>query len=183
MRNVATAKVEGVEFTRMGQKGILGRYPLHFHLMKNKVNDGFYAKHNSFHHNYQRCIAIHDTNGITVQWNVAYNTTGHCYFLEDGAEMYNLFEDNLGITALKGNLIPSDEEPTLYWITNPVNTFRRNVAVGGTFGFWYSLPLHPIGASAPDYVNSNTVWPRWMPLLELSNNVAHSAQRTGLMVN
>ena len=65
-----------VEFTSMGQLGVLGRYPLHFHLMRDQVGKGIYAKDNSFHHNFQRCVAIHDSNGILVQNNVAYNTIG-----------------------------------------------------------------------------------------------------------
>lgn len=32
VRRANSAHVEGVELTSMGQKGILGRYPLHFHV-------------------------------------------------------------------------------------------------------------------------------------------------------
>ncbi len=31
--NGGTARIEGVELTRMGQRGILRRYPIHFHLL------------------------------------------------------------------------------------------------------------------------------------------------------
>lgn len=31
MRNVAAAQIQGVEFVQMGQQGVLGRYPVHFH--------------------------------------------------------------------------------------------------------------------------------------------------------
>jgi hypothetical protein len=54
---------------------------------------------NSVHDSLQRCYVIHGTNGLTIQENVSYNTTGHCYFLEDGLEINNRFINNVGITA------------------------------------------------------------------------------------
>jgi hypothetical protein len=72
-----------------------------------------------------------------VKDNVAYNTNGHCYFLEDGGEEYNTFDHNLGINArgvpnLKEDplqIIPTDSSPSIFWITNPNNTFINNAAV------------------------------------------------------
>src|SRR5436190_9480307 len=43
-------------------------------------------------------------------------------------------------------LLPSDNTVATYWITNPDNTFRDNVAAGSdSNGFWMSLPEHPQG--------------------------------------
>src|SRR5262249_18690507 len=48
--------------------------------------------------------------------------------------------------ASKDVLLPSDNTVATYWITNPDNTFRDNVAAGSdSNGFWMSLPEHPQG--------------------------------------
>lgn len=126
----------------------MGRYPIHFHFMKNVIGKGFYARDNSIHNSYQRCVVIHGnstklihclpsiaSDGILIKDNVAYNNGGQCYFLEDGAETYNTFDHNLGINALPIadedplQIIPTDSSPSTFWITNPNNTFTNNAAV------------------------------------------------------
>src|SRR5690606_4260006 len=43
-------------------------------------------------------------------------------------------------------LIPSDNTVATFWITNPDNVYRDNVAAGSDAnGFWLSLPEHPNG--------------------------------------
>ena len=76
---------------------------------------------------------------------VCYDNIGHAYFLEDGAETGNVFEGNLGLAtrrpATGEQVLPSDVAPATFWITNPDNTYRRNVAAGSSgFGFWFALP-------------------------------------------
>lgn len=48
---------------------------------------------------------------------------GHCFTLEDGGEVDNVFRNNLGALSKKvSTLISNDEtddEPSTYWITNP----------------------------------------------------------------
>ena len=55
----------GVEFTKMGQKGVLARYPFHFHFMGDQIGKGHFVHENSFHHNYQRCLTVHGTSVST----------------------------------------------------------------------------------------------------------------------
>jgi hypothetical protein len=44
----------------------------------------------------------------------------------------NLFEGNLGFHTLVSNaLLNTDTTPASFWITNPNNTYRNNVAAGG----------------------------------------------------
>ena len=43
----------------------------------------------------QRCIVLHNTDDVMVKNNVAYNTKGHCYILEDGSEQNNSLFNNL----------------------------------------------------------------------------------------
>ena len=49
------------------------------------------------HDTYNRCVTVHGTNFLRVENNVTYNTVGHCFFLEDGAEHGNQFVHNLAI--------------------------------------------------------------------------------------
>ena len=92
-----TFRIDGAELTQMGQKGHKGRYPIHWHMVKTVDPTKTYARNNAIHHVFQRCITVHGTHGVTVENNVAYNTFGHCYFLEDGGEKNNTLYRNLGL--------------------------------------------------------------------------------------
>src|SRR5271155_824478 len=87
--------VEGVELNRMGQNLTLARYPIHWHLVGDA--QGQYIKNAAIHDSYNRCVTVHGTNFLHVENNVTYNTVGHCFFLEDGAEHGNQFVHNLAI--------------------------------------------------------------------------------------
>jgi hypothetical protein len=191
--------VEGVELNRMGQNLQLARYPIHWHLVGDAK--GQYIKNASIHDTYNRCVTVHGTNDLRIENNVTYNTVGHCFFLEDGIEQGNEFVRNLAIqtkchtsnpcvpTTLaasgesiagkrgqqsKDVLLPSDNTVASYWITNPNNTYRDNVAAGSdSNGFWMSLPEHPNGAFEGTDVSKAT-WPRNMHVREFKGNVAHS---------
>lgn len=181
----SSVQIEWAEFFRMGQKRQLGRYPVHFHLVGDAP--GSYVKNSSIHHGYNRCLTIHGTNRVVVQANVAYDTIGHCYFLEDGVETGNLLEDNLGLvtkSAASGEeLLPSDAQPATFWVSHPQNAFRGNVAAGSQgFGFWFLLAEHPTGPSKTDK-RDREVWPRRTPLGVFHGNVAHSNDDTGLFID
>ncbi|WP_218081891.1 G8 domain-containing protein [Anthocerotibacter panamensis] len=162
---------EGVELYRLGQQGRLGRYPWHWHLLGNG-GTGQYIKNSSVHDSFNRCITVHGTNNTLVQGNVAYNASGHCFFVEDGVEVGNTFDSNLGLVTKRSvaPLIPSDSTPATYWISNPNNRFTNNVAAGADdFGFWYDIPPNPTGPSAdPNY------FPQQQPFGGFDSNVAHS---------
>jgi cell migration-inducing and hyaluronan-binding protein len=191
--------VEGVEFHRMGQNLTLARYPIHWHLIGDAK--GQYIRNAAIHDTYNRCVTVHGTNDLQVENNVTYNTVGHCFFLEDGIEHGNQFVRNLAIqtkchtskpcvpttlapsgeTSARGNgqqskdvLLPSDNTVASYWITNPDNIYRDNVAAGSDVnGFWMSLPEHPNGKFEGTEISRNT-WPRNMSVREFKGNTAHS---------
>ena len=94
IRLVNKMQIKGVEFIRMGQKGHMGRYPVHTHLIRNTspyITDNFVIANNSIHNCFLRCMSIHDSNNIAITNNVCYDTWGHGYFLEDGSETGNQF--------------------------------------------------------------------------------------------
>jgi cell migration-inducing and hyaluronan-binding protein len=194
--------VEGVELYRMGQNMHLARYPIHWHLVGDA--QGQYIKNAAIHDTYNRCVTVHGTNDLQVENNVTYNTVGHCFFMEDGIEHGNQFVHNLaiqtkchtfkacdptnlapfGATAgtnfnLAGQdsrevLIPSDNTVSSYWITNPDNIYRDNVAAGSdATGFWLAFPEHPMGQFEGTDL-AKAMWPRRTKLREFRGNVAHS---------
>ncbi len=177
----ATMRVEGVELYRMGQAGIVGRYPLHWHMAGSVP--GQYVRQNAIWRTNLRCITIHGTDDAVAEDNVCYDHAGHGYFLEDGAESGNTFAGNLGlvsrIPAPAVRVLASDANPATFWITNPANAVHHNHAAGSSgFGFWYALPAAPTGLSTgqPDA-------PRLTPLGSFRGNAAHSNVRAGLQVD
>ena len=175
----AQARIEGVEFDNMGQRNVLRHYPVHFHMDGNAPDS--YLRTSSIHHSFNRCVTIHGTNQLTVADNVCFDHIGHGFFMEDGAERRNVISGNLGLGTRENDngLLPTDDNPATFWITNPNNTLRNNVAAGSDgIGFWYALPEHPTGLS-----NAPNIWPRRTPLGEFSGNVAHSNGDSGLNVD
>ena len=177
----ATARIEGASFTQMGQSGLVGHYPVHWHMAGDVT--GQYVRDVAIWRTFNRCLTIHGTDHAVAQRNVCYDHLGHGYFLEDGAESGNTIEGNLGLSArvpaTAVRILASDASPATFWLTNPDNFVRRNAAAGSVgFGFWYSLPAAPTGFSTgqPDA-------PRRTPLGEFSDNVAHSNRRPGLNVD
>jgi len=194
-------RISGVELTRMGQHLTLARYPVHWHLVGE--GQGQYIQNSSIHNTYSRCVTVHGTNNVRVENNVTFNTVGHCFFLEDAVETGNQFISNLGIqtkchptlpcepshlgpaglvasrSVAAGQqsehiLLPSDNTASTFWITNPDNIYRGNVAAGSDMvGFWFALPIHPNGQFAGTETSANT-WPRRTRVREFSGNTSHS---------
>jgi cell migration-inducing and hyaluronan-binding protein len=79
-------------------------------------------------------------------------------------------------------LIPSDNTVSTFWITNPDNVYRDNVAAGSDqIGFWMAFPTHPTGQFEGAEISART-WPGRTRLREFSGNVAHS-NFDGLMLD
>ncbi len=200
----STMNVAGIELTRMGQHMELARYPIHWHI--NGDVQGQYVKNSAIHDTYNRCVTIHGTDNLLVENNVTYNTVGHCFFMEDAVETGNMVVKNLGIqtkchptlpcqpTGLslpiqnedgqkaEHILLPSDNTAATFWITNPDNIYRDNVAAGSdSTGFWMAFPTNGIGAFLDTERGANT-WPGRSRLREFSGNVAHS-NFDGLMLD
>ncbi|QIN79004.1 transmembrane domain-containing protein [Rubrobacter marinus] len=183
-----TARIDGTELTRMGQKNILRRYPIHFHMLGN-AGENSYVRGSSLHKTFNRCVTIHGTNKLNLTGNVCHDHLGHGFFMEDGAEVDNVLDGNLGMTsrrpAVGERLLPSDESPATFWVTNPDNVLRNNVAAGGFgIGFWLAFPEHPTGLFAKDRpAETAAIWPRRTPLGAFSGNAAHSYEGDGLHVD
>ncbi|MEM1323846.1 MAG: G8 domain-containing protein [Bacteroidota bacterium] len=159
------AQVSGVEFFKMGQEDVLGRYPFHWHLTGDLT--GQYLKNSSIHISYNRVVTVHSSHNALIEDNIAYDHIGNGYFLENGDETNNRFIGNLGILTRAAELgkevrpydrFPSNgnfELPATFWITHPSNDFIGNVAAGSEgSGFWMVIldePIDnpPVGFPAP----------------------------------
>eukprot|EP00854_Cymbomonas_tetramitiformis_P005761 gene5761-6952_t len=172
-----TGRLSYVECEHCGQAFQLGRYPFHFHMIGALHNS--YVQGCAIHHTFNRAITLHGSHYLRILDNIGYDTMGHTFFIEDGAETYNRVEGNLGLVTRKSfSLLDTDTTPASFWITNPTNYFRNNVAAGSSrYGFWFDLDSSPNGPSyTPD------VCPNQSPLLEFSNNRAHSNARYALRI-
>jgi len=186
--------VEGVQMRRVGQRGVLGRYPMHWHRLS--YDDGGQALGDATGHHISsstitgssnRCLTVHATNGVTLRDNICIGVLGHGVFLEDAVERRTTIEGNLvaqvrnpaGGDALKAHEVDHDGGASGFWISNPDNTVRGNVAADAQgFGFWLAFPREPVGLSAdvpirPDRLRFGT----------FEQNTAHSNGRQGLMLD
>lgn len=187
----SVGKFQGVEFTRAGQAGITGRYPIHWH----NVNNGganSWIQGSAVNQSFNRCMTVHKTNRLQLTDNVAYDTFGHCYFLEDGFEVRNVFTHNLGAGVKLSYLSPAgvnldsmphfdnvDGGASVFWIVNPDNDFIDNAAAGidaiydpghntwvaGGWAFWYSTPnaIDQTTRTISNDPNDPTVIPNYNP--------------------
>lgn len=172
----------GVDFQNFGQQGTLGRYPIHLHMCGDMT--GSIVAKNTIRQSNQRCIVVHNTHNLVVEENVAFDTKGHCYIVEDGMESGNKFLRNLGaktgapdvlIPDMGHNGVETDDAPATFWITNPTNVWVGNVAAGSQgSGFWFELMLRGTHADLfPD------LDPKSASIIKFENNVAHSNNDKG----
>lgn len=172
----------GVDFKNFGQQGYLGRYPIHIHFCGDMT--GSMVAKNTIRQSNQRCIVVHGTDNLLVQENVAYDTKGHCFIVEDGMETGNRFIRNLGAqTGIPDKIIPNlgpngqetDYDPSTFWITNPSNIWIGNVAAGSQgSGYWFELKLR--GTRKDLYPDLD---PKVAPIITFLDNVAHSNTNKG----
>jgi hypothetical protein len=139
----SAGSISHAEFRHLGKEGVLGRYSLHYHLCGDTMR-GSSLVGVSIHHSKNRWLTVHGTNYLVVRDCVGYQSIGHGFFLEDGTEVYNVFDRNLACQALDGQPLPKQvlpfdpNEGAGFWFANAHNVFTRNVAVEcRQYGFRY----------------------------------------------
>ena len=166
MSNGSAAKIRGVEFKRMGQFNRLGRYPLHFHQMRDA--SGSFVAASSIHDTIQRGIVVHGSDNLRVERNVVYNTVGHAYSVEDGSERGTVFNANLGLLPRASSFTneglkdQDDQGAATFWLRTAAVTLTGNASAGGAFsGYWFDM----------GFVDGNNAT---KALLTFQNNTVHS---------
>ncbi|MBV8629280.1 MAG: hypothetical protein JOZ83_00035 [Silvibacterium sp.] len=105
-QGVKQYQVQGVEFYQLGQGGVIGRYPIHFHMARKVPQEDLskgtkltYVADSSIHDSNTRFITVHATQGVLLARNVGYKSIGHGFYLEDATEINNRLYSNIGITS------------------------------------------------------------------------------------
>lgn len=195
--------VSGVELNRMGQNMHLARYPIHWHILgdgqgqyieNSSIHDTYSRcvtvhgtnnlriQNNVTYNTVGHCYFMEDAveTGNQFIHNLGMMTKCHpdgkpCVptnlgpFGPGGGQNF----DTAGQNA-KDVLLPSDNTASTFWITNPDNIYRDNVAAGSEeTGFWFALPEHPTGAFLGKEGSEN-IWPRRARVREFKGNTAHS---------
>jgi hypothetical protein len=121
-------------------------------------------------------MTIHSTNNVLIENNVCFDIAGNAFFfLENAIEVGNRFIGNLGMMVRSSFLLPSDAQPSTFWITNANNTFIGNVASGSdNTGFWYFACTTPLNGDA-----GLRIQPEIAPWGVFDDNIAHTC-RIGL---
>jgi hypothetical protein len=184
----STGSISYAEFRHLGKEGVLGRYPLHFHLAGDTMR-GSYVLGASIWDSANRWLTIHGTNYLVVRDCVGYQSVGHGFFMEDGTEVYNVLDRNLAVQAYHskrqvGQALPFDSNLGAgFWWANCQNTFTRNVACENNYGFFFeaspalgtklTLPV-----ARPDGTR-RSVDIRTLPFVRFEDNDAHCNNTVG----
>ncbi|EFA79241.1 hypothetical protein PPL_07659 [Heterostelium album PN500] len=185
---MSNGQFAGIQLTKMGQRNLKGRYPLHFHLAGVVINS--YISDCSVEKSYYRCYTVHGTHQLVVEQNTAFDATGHCYYIEDGVEENNTIAYNLAAyvhtigkpaagNSQQGELFyqnndltqPADSSAGCYYITNAYNRIIGNAASGGWASYSFPNLPKPIG----NFKNMTNFSPESRTTLEFDGNSAHSA--------
>jgi hypothetical protein len=141
----STGGISYGEFRHLGKEGVLGKYSIHFHLVRDGMR-GSGVVGASVWDSHNRWITVHGTDYLLVRDCVGYQSVGHGFFLEDGTEQYNVFDRNLAVQAyhgkrLKGQVLGFDaNEGAGFWWANGRNTFVRNVSCeNDRYGYKFEL--------------------------------------------
>lgn len=142
--------VKYTEFKYMGSVRALARYPVHYHLMLD-TSVGSTITGNGVWYSGNRAYVVHESDGITIEDNVSYNTISSSYFVEltkistpdcaiqsslvTAPPKDNIFLRNIGVEAApvsSWNLLSgSPADSSIFWLDQWLyQSMIGNVAVG-----------------------------------------------------
>jgi hypothetical protein len=180
----SAGSISYAEFRHLGKEGVLGRYSLHFHRVGDTMR-GSSVIGASIWDSHNRWLTIHGTNYLVVRDCIGYQSVGHGFYVEDGTEVYNVFDRNLAVQAYGGQpqpeqILPFDTNGGAgFWWANCLNTFTRNVACECD-GYGYRFEATPdsgaelqLPVQQPDG-SRKPVDIRTLPFVRFENNEAHT---------
>jgi hypothetical protein len=199
MGSASNTAISGVELRRMGQSGVKGRYPIHFHQTSyDQAGTPIaaagvrYIANNAIWNSQNRCITLHGSNDVIVDNNTCYDIAGHAIFLEDGVERRNQIVNNLvlKVNIPKTPLLESDTDqftrgPSGFWLSHPDNIVTGNrAAEAAGNGFWLAYGKIPLGINKLAKNPNNTLINASRSKLGVfENNVTHSNNKIGIMLD
>jgi hypothetical protein len=171
-------------FAHLGKEGVLGRYAIHFHLIGNTMR-GSQVLGAAIVDSHNRWVTIHGAQYLVVRDCVGFQSVGHGFFLEDGTEVYNLLDRNLGVQSYQGKRLPKQvlgfdaNEGAAFWWANGRNSLVRNVGCeSDQYGFRYDMQSTSQADSRlpilqPDG-KKQTIDVRTIPIWRFEDNEAHT---------
>ena len=177
----------GISYARLahlGKENVLGRYSIHFHLVGDTMR-GSQVLGAAIVDSHNRWVTVHGTEYLLVRDCVGYKSVGHGFFMEDGTEVFNLFDRNLGVQAYKGKRLPDQVLPfdpndgAAFWWSNGRNSLVRNVACeNDQYGYRYDSQKRSnfdsnLAVRMPDG-KVEDVDIRTLPIHRFSHNESHT---------
>lgn len=180
----STGGISYAEFRHLGKENVLGKYALHFHLVRDSMR-GSGVLGASIWDSHNRWLTIHGTDFLVVRDCVGYQSVGHGFFLEDATEQYNLLDRNLAVQAYHGKRLPKqvlpfdDNDGAGFWWANGRNTFTRNVACeNDQYGYHFEVAkrsnFSPLLNTLQPSGERERVDVRKLPFLRFEDNESHS---------
>jgi len=173
-----------VRYTRVewcGQRDVLGRYCLHFHMMGHCPACAFQG--NAVVESQQVGITVHGTHDSSVDQNILWDTRGAGIYIEGGNEMNNTLSENVAICSeakvcavnwqRKGNQFAG-----IYMIGMTNHVLHNHVA-GWEHGIWTPGANRQQGQGAAH----GKVCPMHTPFGRFKGNVVHDCNRFGLYLD
>lgn len=176
-----------VEFRHLGKENVLGRYNLHYHLCGDTMR-GSSVIGCSMWDSGNRWLTVHGTNYLVVRDCVGFQSIGHGFFLEDGTEVFNVFDHNLAVQAFLGKPLPKQVLPfdkndgSGFWWSNCLNSFTRNTACEcDEYGYFFQAPktaeFDPQLVVAAADGTTRKVDIRTLPFVRFEGNESHCQRR------
>jgi len=179
----STGGISYAEFRHLGKEGVLGKYAIHFHLVRDTMR-GSGVTGASIWDSHNRWVTIHGTDHLLSRDCVGYQSRGHGFFLEDATEQWNVLDRNLAVQAFSNSPLPKQvpgydpNDGAGFWWANDRHTLTRNVACENDR---YGYHFHVIKTAAFDPVlrlgePDGTVAARdvrTVPFLRFEDNESH----------
>lgn len=195
----AKVEIDSVEFRRTGQRGVMGRYPIHWHMNSYTPATGAFtgdltnnwARSCSVHESENRGAVLHGVCGVELSDNVFSEIKTSCIFLEDHSERRNLIQRN-AISRVTGHSVAGnrlrnfDGEGFGIWQTNPDNRTLNNhcgdIDAKGIIQVYPDVISGSTGGCMGDSRLVNIV-PRYMQILEFAGNTIHTTGSQGMRLS
>ena len=180
----STGGISYAEFRHLGKEGVLGKYAIHFHLVRASMRgSGVFGA--SIWDSHNRWLTIHGTDFLVVRDCVGYQSVGHGFFLEDATEQYNVLDRNLAVQSYRGRRLPKQVLPfdpndgAGFWWANGRNTLTRNVACeNDEYGYRFEIAkrsnFNPELNTLQPSGERERVDVRKIPFLRFEDNESHS---------
>ncbi|HEY8505352.1 MAG TPA: G8 domain-containing protein, partial [Gemmataceae bacterium] len=188
----SSGSIRYARFAHLGKEGVLGRYAIHYHLLGDTMR-GSSLVGAAIVDSHNRWVTVHGTQYLVVRDCVGYQSVGHGYFLEDGTEVYNLLDRNLGVQAYRGKKLPRQALPfdpndgAAFWWANGLNTLVRNVACeNDEYGYRYDMQHSRyfdarLPVRQPDG-STKRVDVRTLPIWRFEDNESHTEGLYGVVI-